>query len=81
MKINPCSCEESQHLRAALGAIIKIATTETGMAMVDDLAQIANLAEQGLRLRQLIGDPGIGSVVQFMAKVLKPRRTPPAKVP
>ena len=61
-KIEPCSCEESSHLRRALIAINRQATTETGLSLVDDLAQIANLADQGLRLEPLVGDPVIGKV-------------------
>lgn len=80
MKITPCSCEESQHLREALRVIMKIATNETDFSSVDDLAQIANLAEQGLRLQRLVGDPAIGSLVKLMAKNLtQVRNRRPAK--
>lgn len=54
-----CSCTESEHLRAALQAIERQATTHTGLTYLDDLAQIANLANQGLRLRPLVDDPAI----------------------
>lgn len=82
MKINPCSCEESRHLRTALRIIIKVATSDTEMSLVDDLAQIANLAEQGLRLQRLVGDPAIGSLVKLMAKNLtQVRNRRPAKSP
>ena len=57
MKIEKCSCEESQHLRAALKMVRKICTTDTDVAEVYDLAQCANLADQGLRLQKLVGDP------------------------
>jgi len=57
-----CSCPESLHLRAALRKIERIATEVTDRPMADDLAQIANLASQGLDLKPLVGDPGIGPV-------------------
>ena len=61
-KIERCSCPESLHLRAALRKIERIATEVTDRPMADDLAQIANLASQGLDLKPLVGDPGIGPV-------------------
>jgi len=61
-KIEKCSCPESVHLRAALRKIERIATEVTDQPMADDLAQIGNLASQGLDLAPLAGDPGIGPV-------------------
>lgn len=58
----PAAMEESEiinHLRNALKKIINVATSETGMRFVDDIAQIANLAEQGLHLQPLVGDPAL----------------------
>ncbi len=68
-KMEKCSCPESQHLRRALKAIRKIATSDTGWAMVDDLAQTGNLADQALRLTKLEGDPGVGDVGPFLEPV------------
>jgi hypothetical protein len=54
-----CLCDESQHLREALRLIGKLAGGYTGEYSVDDLAQINNLAHQGLELEKLVGDPGV----------------------
>jgi hypothetical protein len=59
MSIDACSCEESGHLRAALKTIWRICHGETPGTPVDDLAQIANLASQGLALEPLEGDPAV----------------------
>jgi len=61
-KIERCSCPESLHLRAALRKVAYFAGEDTGLSMLGDLAQINNLANQGLRLEPLEGDPGIGKV-------------------
>lgn len=54
-----CSCDESQHLRKALELVRRICHGETPGTPIDDLAQCANLASQGLELLPLEGDPGV----------------------
>ncbi len=66
MKPEKCGCDESAHLRRALKAIIRMAQEDTRQGPVDDLAQINNLAFQALKLRRLVGDPGIGDVSKFL---------------
>lgn len=66
-KIEKCSCPEAQHLRRALKAIRRIAGEDTGL--VDDIAQINNLAGQALRLAKLEGDPAVGDVSRFLEAV------------
>lgn len=68
-KIEKCSCPESQHLRRALAAIRRIAGDDTDRPMVDDLAQINNLAGQALKLAKLEGDPAVGDVSRFLEPV------------
>lgn len=61
-RIKVCSCDESAHLRKALTAIEYICSNDTSQPMVDDLAQISNLADQGLRLKPLEADPAVGDI-------------------
>ena len=63
-KIERCSCPESQHLRKALTAIKYICSNDTEQPMADDLAQINNLAHQGLKLQKLVADPGVGDIAE-----------------
>jgi hypothetical protein len=63
-KIERCSCPESQHLRKALTAIQFVCMNDTGQPMVEDLAQCANLAGQGLMLLKLTADPGVGDIAE-----------------
>jgi hypothetical protein len=48
-----CSCDEALHLRKALRRILKICTSVTGQTQVDDLAEIANLADDAVKLKPL----------------------------
>lgn len=57
--IKKCSCPESEHLRAALTIIGDIASQRTRGAQVEDLAIIANVAQQGIDLKRLEGDPSV----------------------
>lgn len=57
LTIEKCSCTEAEHLRKALRKILKRATTVTDTNELGDLVQIANLAEQGLKLQPLVGEP------------------------
>ncbi len=66
MKPEKCGCDESAHLRRALKAIRRLASEQTYAPLVDDLAQINNLAEQALKLAKLKGDPAIGDVGRFL---------------
>jgi hypothetical protein len=50
---------ELAHTRAALEAIIRVCTGDTPGTEVDDLAQCANLADQGLNGEPLVGDPKV----------------------
>ena len=58
-KIEACSCDEVQHMRTALQMIAYLAGEKTEGTVVDDLAQINNLAHQALDLKKLEGDPGV----------------------
>jgi len=55
--IEKCSCDESTHLRKALRKILKRASEETDTNLLGDMIQIAYLADQGLRLEPLVGEP------------------------
>ena len=66
----PCSCPEALHLRRALRACFNVTqaegkTTRADIAC-DDLAQCNNLADQGLKLRKLTGDPGVYAVASYI---------------
>jgi len=63
-KIEECSCDESSHLRRALLEIKRIATTNTHVGLADDLAQIGNLAHQGLHLEALVGDLAVPGTIR-----------------
>jgi len=66
MKIEKCGCDESQHLRQALKAILRMSTEDTHQGACDDLAQIGNLADQAQKLQKLKGDPGVGDVGPYL---------------
>jgi hypothetical protein len=48
-----------EHLIQACKAILRVCHGRTPGGPVDDLAQCANLAEQGMKGQPLVGDPGV----------------------
>jgi hypothetical protein len=66
-----CSCTESLHLRRALRACFSVCQDDGAdhdgcFGLVDDLAQCSNFAEQGLRLRAIVGDSGVYDARPFI---------------
>ena len=76
-----CSCDESEHLRRALRAIFLISQTDTSGSLISDLVQIANLAQEGLTLQTLEGDPGVYPTLRDLERLgLLDRREGPSSI-
>lgn len=68
----PCSCPEALHLRQALGACVNVSGRGEGAARhqpIEDVAQCANFASQGLKLQPIEGDPGVYDASSYIPAV------------
>lgn len=71
-QLERCACNESEHLRRALRAVILICTDDTPGGLVDDLAQCSTLAEQALRLQTLEGATDVYDLGPVLDEVTTP---------